>query len=418
MPANRSAPETSSSGRSAARIEPGRRLPNIVQGFLDYTEHINSKPFYRLWAGISLVAACMQRTCTVQLGDNRPMSSNLYTMLVGPPGCGKSTAILAAEKLLKSLESVPLAPDSLTRQALWDIIEEVHSVDTTPDGDIIRHSSLSVIEDEFGVFLEKDEEDFQTLLCKLYDAHGIVSRKIRAEDWKYLENPWLNILGGCTLVHLRDLFTSSAMEKGLPARFILVYDKSEMGRGSLFQKNTKQPKLERDLLHDLERVAQLKGSFDWTPDAMEAMDDWWQKGCQPMVEDRRFQHYNERRMFHLTKLCMILNAARSDGMTISLDDFKAAKQYLEATEKYMPIALSMTGENPYSKQQIAVLNMVREHYKSTGRPLGEMKIRRYLMEEVDPKMVGQIIEALIENDMLSAAGIPNSRRFWPMEETK
>jgi hypothetical protein len=95
-----------------------RKCTSWIDSFLEYTEHLEAAPIWRQWAAISTIASVLQRKVWVRTskGDLNP---NLYTVLVGFAGTGKSVTISAAEVFLRELEEmtkpqgVHIAPTSI-----------------------------------------------------------------------------------------------------------------------------------------------------------------------------------------------------------------------------------------------------------------------------------------------------------------
>ena len=71
-----------------------RALPNWIDAYLDYTEKTEPRKSYRLWAGLSTIAAVLQRKCYMRVGSEI-FYPNLYVVLTGPPAARPTNPALS-----------------------------------------------------------------------------------------------------------------------------------------------------------------------------------------------------------------------------------------------------------------------------------------------------------------------------------
>ena len=90
-----------------------RRVTNWVDGFVEYTGKSESPEVYRKWTALSMLGGALQRKCRLNWGlfDLYP---NMYVVLVGPSGVGKTGAMSPGKKMLRELD-VPISADAATR---------------------------------------------------------------------------------------------------------------------------------------------------------------------------------------------------------------------------------------------------------------------------------------------------------------
>src|SRR5262245_36320651 len=100
----------------------GRRLPNWITSFMRLTEHLDTPEIFRRWAAISVLSSVLERKVWNRT-KGRPLYPNLYIVLVGTPGAGKSAIVSYCEKLLRALEEIHVAPSSVTSASLVDALQ-------------------------------------------------------------------------------------------------------------------------------------------------------------------------------------------------------------------------------------------------------------------------------------------------------
>src|SRR5262245_54068338 len=100
-----------------------RRCESWIQSFVDYTSNLESPSTYRKWSAITMIAAALEQKVWVDVGG--PLYPNLYTLLVGLPGIGKSRAITNCAGIIReALPELHFGATSVTRASLSDYMEE------------------------------------------------------------------------------------------------------------------------------------------------------------------------------------------------------------------------------------------------------------------------------------------------------
>ena len=100
-----------------------RRLPCWIDGFFKYTAGHASPDLFRRWVAIAAVAGALERKVWVQTLGSK-LYPNLYTVLVGPPGVGKTTVLSEVSRLWRELTDHYVAPSSVTKASLIDCLED------------------------------------------------------------------------------------------------------------------------------------------------------------------------------------------------------------------------------------------------------------------------------------------------------
>ena len=97
-------------------------MSGIIQDFMELVEGTEVPELFNIWGGFTLVSACVSRR--VYFMHHMPIYPNIYTILVGDAGNGKSMAIMQVRDLLTDLE-VPMShtietPEGLMRRMAGD----------------------------------------------------------------------------------------------------------------------------------------------------------------------------------------------------------------------------------------------------------------------------------------------------------
>jgi energy-coupling factor transporter ATP-binding protein EcfA2 len=395
-----------------------RIFPNWLDAFQEYTAEFPSKPLFTKWAGISALASALQRKNWTRIIRRRQFG-NMFVLLIGPPGSGKSVALNAARDIVHHSKGPYLTPSRITTAAFYNELEQSkqHIVDikkgkeiTDADGldDWNIHHSITAMIPEFGVFVKPYDRDFMTDLADLYDCPNPFQYKTKTQGNNYAENSWFNLLGACTERYIREAFKADALDQGFPARIILVFEDKAIEGLELFGDDPIDTdssfhssgvagdlKVFENLVTDYQHILTLRGNFAWSEEAQEYLKNWYDSKLKPFPMDPKLVHYNTRRLTHVTKLALIGSVARASTQIITLNDIRWAKATLLEAEKRMPEAVKGLGENQYLGVMEGILKLVatRFHEKSTFTP--EHELRQLLYREVPPYYLSQILDSLV-----------------------
>lgn len=347
----------------------------FLQTYLEYVEDTESPRIFHLWVAITGISAVLGRRSYLPFGIG-PVFPNLYTLLVGPPGTRKSTAINIMARRVRKNTGVRFAPEDTAGQrqglitalkgATVDEDEELNGVLAAADAaaaiDLLGETKIKIdprdenvmfaAASEFDSFIGTKAREFCSFLGKMWDG----------EDYDYtlknekhiLVNPLITLIGGTTPTNIQDSLPQSSIGQGFTSRIILVYANKKY-------KDIARP---RELPGRFEKIIDkllseiyyyFDGEFRETKEAAEELDRIYHEEVE--ISDPRFVYYCERRHQHLLKVCMALAAARKD-LSIGIEDVKEAHLILKTTEEYMPDALGEFGLSQVSAAKQKMLEFL------------------------------------------------------------
>ena len=374
-------------------------LDSWVGSFLDYTQAIPSTNLFRVCSGIGIVAAALERKVFTIAAD-KAMYPNLYTILVGPPGVGKTNAVDEGRDLLNEVKGIKLSYVVTTKEFFYDLLERAHTVDLDPDvGIIYEQSALSVLADEFAVFVKRGDTDFMVALSKLFDSPKLFDKGTRTQGENIIIRPWVNILGGVTPYWLRETFSDDAFETGFPARVILVYD-DKLPVIKLFTSAPARKELRQELIQDLRHIHKIRGEYLWSKAAQEFLQEWIDAGMPPAIQDPKFIHYNRRRPIQMLKLSMVMAASRSSQLVIDLINVENAKAVLLSAEASLNKVAQVMGSNPYKYQMDLIYSYIQKEGRTQLSGVPEYKVRQRLSRDMPLHFIGATLDNMIGMSML------------------
>lgn len=302
---------------------------------MEYTEGIQSPELFRKWAAISAVAGALERKVWIR-SQRHDVFPNLYVLLVGPPGSGKTFALNACEQLWKTLPEHKVAETSLTKAALVDRLAE--SVR------IIRHpiqmefNALLVASKELGALIPQYDPDFLNALTYFWDSIRYDEKRRYGKnngEALVIERPCLNLIGCTTPSYLTGTMPPFAWDQGFFARVIIIYsDITDITPLNLLDEdNTNNAALQNALAHDIKLIGERVGRMKFTAPAIQAIETWNAEGQKKDKPSHpRLMNYCTRRTLQLLKLCIIAAADRGAD-NIDIPDYDAALAWLAEAEK-------------------------------------------------------------------------------------
>lgn len=374
-----------------------RKCENWLQTFRDWVVPRSEAPeSFVFWAGASTIASALRRQVFIPRSElgGWECFPHLYVMFVGPPGMRKSTAMDFGIDIQVNDPNIKRPPTLITKESL------VNTLIQSPD------SSASVNVKEFSDLIMKGGKEMYDLLTSLYDANRDLSVGTLARGFEGTERPCLNFAACTTPGWISANMPEESISGGFASRVIFVYEqdlskrrlfwRKEMANGGETRFNEMAERLTHDLVHISSNLA---GTFSFTDEAVDKMEDWYQKmSATPLA--KKAAGYAARKHVHVLKLAMILAVSQSDELVINWPTAEAAINILTQTEKRLPLVFAGVGKNKYSIElgdmadYIKVNNPVPrakllEHFKSSAEPdklngfITGLVMMKYIKEEVD-----------------------------------
>ena len=314
-----------------------RNLPDWIDGFMALTDNSEPPTMFRKWAGISAIAAALQRKVRVEFGLSLTFYPNLYIVLVGPSATGKGTAMKFASDIIEQVPTIRLSAQATSLQALIRRMKDTNLTDINAEtGDQTYHSSLTIFSTEFTVFLGYHNQELIAALCEWYDCHNRWTYETIARKKEEIIGVWVNLFAGTTPDAIQASLPIESIGGGLTSRIIFVVEEK---RGKLViipTKTEREIQLKQMLVYDLEAINRLSGIMRYTEGFLKIYSDWcYHADSHKPFYDKKFDGYCGRRRKHLITLSMVCCASRTDDMVITSDDIERAIALLAEVELKM-----------------------------------------------------------------------------------
>lgn len=382
-----------------------RKLKNFIDGFMRYTDGRGSPAIYRKWSGIFLVGAVLERKCWIRTSKGK-LYPNQYLVLTGPAGVGKSLCTSTVYDLLDELRTPEtpfhIAPTSVTKASLIDALADAERRIVRPleTPAVVSFNSLTIVPNEFGVFLPSWEGDFMSTLTDLWDCGRYAETRRTSKININIPHTQLNLFSATTPAHLTNLLPEGAWEQGFMSRTLIIYS-GEVVHTDLFLFDHLDDKMRAELLHDLRDIYKMFGEFSVDEDAKLAINDWAKAGGPPIPDHPKLTSYRTRRPAHLLKLMVIASAATDSDRVITLDNFAEALDWLVELETFMPDVFKSMKSGGDGRAIEECWHYAYTSWLKHQQPVPEAKLIAFLQERVPVHNIERILDVMTRAQLLT-----------------
>ncbi len=398
---------------------------NYLAKYVQYTKEHEACELYHIWVAISMAAACLERRIWMHESFGRRVFTNMYIILVSPPGAGKkSSAIDIGMDMVKTVDGLQQPADKLTAESLIMAMHEALNQYQIPEekrGDKpntlwLPHCSLTVVADELEVFInDKAGEGIITLLTGLYKGYDRWEYKPKNSEPHTFINSWLNIIAGTTPGFFQKRHFLDGCTGGFTARIIFVWGVMK----KRFIGIDRDWRLSDQIKQDMVRMSGMYGEMKMDSAAWKVYKGWYLG--QPLQFDviDELQHYYHRKGTHVLKVAMVL--AASEGlMTMYPEHLHLAQTILERTEKDLPRVFQSVGRSSVGAELIRIQDMV---YEAPGQEIYLAELIKRTKRNVNWQEFGDIINQLKAGGAILSRMCKHSQReiiYWnkDAEETR
>jgi hypothetical protein len=393
---------------------PSASRPDFIEAFCDFTENISSPPLFRKWAAIAAIAGALERKVWVRtLGSN--LYPNVYIILVGPPGVGKTEVTWRVRDLWKGMEDHFVASTSVTKASLIDELAAANRrwITHSPENPVEHFNSLLLCINELGVLIPAYENEFMNVLTDLWDCKDYSERRRTAKIEHEIKKTQLNLLAACTPAYLMQTLPEGAWDQGLMSRTMLVFTAERQLR-SLFADVTVDTDEEDRLRDQIEQIGNIYGELKFTEGAAKLIDTFHLTGGEPKPEHPKLISYTIRRTVHLLKLSIISSMARSDELLITEDDFHRALGWMLEIEGLMPDIFKAMAQGGTGKVMEEAWYYIFTIYSKEQKPVMLHRLIQFLQERVPVHNVQNTIDLMERGKMIEKRLVANGVAYVPL----
>ena len=367
-------------------------MTDWIEGFMTLTSGITSPELFRKWAAIYTLSAALERKVWLRTSSG-VLYPNLYVVLIGPPGVGKTEVIWRGREALQDLGTHHIAPSSVTKASLVDALQKAgrHIVRPKETPASVIFNSLQIVSNELGVLLPAYDTEFMNALQDLYDCKTY-SETRRTRDLAIdVKNPQISILAGCTPSYLQGIMPEGAWDQGFISRVILIYSGERIIR-PLFDFAEEAPDETKALRKELKKRAELYGRVSFTPEAAQQLERWHASGGEPRPEHPKLYHYTSRRTVHALKLSVVAAVSETAALTITGEHVRRALDWLVEAELYMEDIFKEMSSTSHGELLQDIWHFIFRAYNKGGKvAVNERRVLNYVAQRTPAHNVARVL---------------------------
>lgn len=382
-----------------------------IASFLDRTKHITSPELFRKWSAIYILAAAMERKTWIRTSSGA-IYPNLFIVLVGPPGVGKTEVTWRARSYLQSLGDHHIAPASVTKASLIDSLNSAgrHIIRPHETPSAVVFNSLAIISNELGVLLPGYDTEFMNTLTDIYDCKGYSETRRTKELKIEIKNPQLSILAACTPSYLQSMLPEGAWDQGFTSRTFLIYSGERILKPLFEFISTESGKTDKDL----EERAKAYGEFRFTEEAAKLIEEWHMSGGQPVPDHPKLFHYCSRRTVHALKLCMVASISEGTELVVTQDHVMRALDWMVEAEVHMEDIFREMASSSHGELLNEVWHFIFKAYNKAGKKaVHEHRVRNFIAQRTAAHNVERVLEVMVKAGLLERNMISGYVGFVP-----
>lgn len=372
--------------------------------FVEYAQPLPTPEIFKKWAAVSCIMGALERRVWVTTTDSM-MFPNHYIILVAPPGVGKSRIITEVHSLWAMTGILKLAPDSATKAAMVDSLNEAKRSFKLVDETIYMHS-LNIASREFGTLIHEYDNETMNFYNNIWDCPDNHRERLRYGESKNVDIDFVcvNMIAGTQPAYLGNLLPPDAFGMGFTARLMMVYCASAKRPPLFGPKINKDGKSKEELIKDLKRVITLCGEMSYSQDAITFLEDWYSQDNSDAPDHARLAAYNVRRPMTIQKIAMAASAARGNSLIIEKEDLTFALALMLEAEDVMPEVFKGMNTPESSEVMAELYNYCIVRYTRSGRkPLPENMLIDFLRQKVEVHKIDPIMKHMQTSGLLREA---------------
>lgn len=343
---------------------------SLLRDYLSYACNNEAPEMFHVWSAYTCISAAVSRKVWLPFGD-QAIYANIYTMLVGDAGNGKSVALQKSKRVLAELRDIPISrsietPEGLCRFMNGDpkanppLESPVRFVTRWPNGQLMDCHPMTIIANEFINFISKNPEGWTAMLNDIYDEDFYEYRtKNQGED--NLTGPYIVLLGALTTEVSSDLQKARIISTGLARRTIFQYGERKWHNPHAIPSYGDEDKAKRSAVVDHCRaLRKTHGEFKWDEGTRAWWTEWYNKHSSEVPRKApQVKSWYASKPTQVLKLGMLTSLSEDPtGLNLEIPHLECALAYLAEMEKDLFKIFGGVGRNELAGVALKIFEFI------------------------------------------------------------
>lgn len=356
-----------------------------IENYIDHMKNTEPAAVFDKWTAHSLIAAALRKKVRLPYGRIN-YYPNLYLVFVAEPGIArKSQAISFGVKILSEIPGVTMSADQITKEALLQDLEAAALDEPMPDGEIFRHSSLSIISKEFESFIgqKKDNTKMIVFLTDMFDCAEMPTKyRTKNSGSNIIPSVFVNLLAATTPESLASCLPATAVGGGLTSRILFIWATDKKCKSPKPSMTDAEKQVQERLINDLYKISRISGDYVMTTEADTKWQAWYmkydEKDKHRMCLDKSFAGWYSRKPMYILKMAINRAASESDTLVLEWRHIQQAIKDIESVELDMGSVFRAIGKSDISSEVDTVMQLIVDY-----KQISEQKLMSMIWRDID-----------------------------------
>jgi hypothetical protein len=345
---------------------------SILHDYIELTEGTEVPELFNVWGGYILISSAISRRVWLLHGRD-PIYPNIYVMLVGDAGNGKSMALNEVRELLADVESIPLAhsvetPEGLLRRLAGQperdppLLFDGSFKTIGPHGVTGEVTPCTIIANEFVNFINKAPENWIHLLNDIYDTDKRFGYFTKNQGSDLINGPYIVLFGALTTETSFDMQKSRIIQSGFARRSIFQYGERRFDQPCPFPPGGPQKlELRKSIIHQCRALQQLTGEFRMPQHSKDLYTAWYNDHSYKCPKaPPHMRSWLTSKPMQVLKLSMITSLSFSHDLEITPDHLDISLNFLAKMEESLYGIFGGTGRNELAGVAVKIATYLKQ----------------------------------------------------------
>lgn len=265
---------------------------------------------------------------------------NLYVVLVGEQGSGKTVAMREARNIIRGIKEINEAAKSSTARAFIQSVE-AQQQEFLIGGVKHKHAPVACFLSELSNFIALSPESMIPFLIDAYDDDRF-DYVTQNKGSVHIVGPAISMVACCTHQWITAKMKDDIISGGFTGRTLWIYEK-QRGKLNPEPELTKEMiRIQDELREECRQIMKLSGEFIWSESAKKTYNDWYHEYYK---NPESMEGYANRKKVQVEKIAMLLALSNRKEMLYRSEDFTEALKILDMMEKNLGQVFQGIGRN-------------------------------------------------------------------------
>lgn len=364
---------------------------NFLADWTLYNQGTEAPDEYFLWSGLATMASIVGRKVWLPWG-RYVFYPNLYVVLLGPPGNGKTSAMSEAKKLIRFLNDIPYAAECQTKEALvkeWATYERTFKwKDETK-----LFTPYSIFVTELSHFLGPNSGHMIDFLTTAYDQ-DYYDTKTKNKGNDIINGPCINLLGCTTPDWVTTYLRGDIISGGFTRRAIFINEYEADKRIAFPQRTNTQTLAWGRLVNFANRLKLACGEFEWSESGKRFATNWYENLKLP--SDPTIRGFYRTKHLQVFKVAQLVALSTSQDLVITEEVLQITLAMFERMERNLPRVFQGMGRNELNSVSTKLLDIL----KMANGIMPEKQVSAVMWKEVNGQELFNIITQLEKTEQV------------------